>query len=186
MTGSEIRIGNIIEFKNRLCQVLKLQHTQHGRGGATIQAELRDIQSGLKSSERLRTAEAIERVFVDEVVYTYLYREGDHVCLMEPSTFEQVTVPSSFFGEGVVYLRDGMEVTVNVFNGQPLSATVPPRVTCTVAEAEPYFKGQTATAVPKKVILDNGLHVQVPSFVVEGDQVVIDTSDNSYITRSKS
>ena len=41
-------------------QVLKAQHTQQGRGGATVQVELRDVQSGLKSTEKLRTSEAID------------------------------------------------------------------------------------------------------------------------------
>lgn len=40
---------------------------------------------------------------------------------------------------------DGMEVIVQQYDGQPFSATVPPKVTCTVTEAEPFFKGQSAT-----------------------------------------
>jgi hypothetical protein len=38
-----------------------------------------------------------------------------------------------------------MEVVVQLYDGQPFSAKVPARVTCSVIEAEPYFKGQTAT-----------------------------------------
>ncbi len=42
-------------------------------------------------------------------------------------------------------VTDGMEVVVQLYDGQPFSAKVPARVTCSVIEAEPYFKGQTAT-----------------------------------------
>jgi translation elongation factor P/translation initiation factor 5A len=85
-------------------QVLKTQHTQQGRGGATIQVELRDLASGLKSSERLRTSESIERVFVEDKTYTFLYAEGDSIILMEPKSFEQVTLLRNLLGTGAAYL----------------------------------------------------------------------------------
>ncbi|KAL3679140.1 hypothetical protein R1sor_022096 [Riccia sorocarpa] len=183
INGSEVKPGFIIMRKGRITQVLKTQHTQQGRGGATIQVELRDVQSGLKSSERLRTGEAIEKVFVDDRPYSYLYTEGEIVYLMEPNTFEQLDIPKSFFGPAAAYLTDGMEVKVQYFDGKPLSATVPDRVTCTVTEAEPYFKGQTATPQYKRIVLDNGLQIMAPSFVVAGDKVVVDTTENLYMTR---
>ncbi|KAL3679120.1 hypothetical protein R1sor_022076 [Riccia sorocarpa] len=83
----------------------------------------------------------------------------------------------------VVARPDGMEVKVQYFDGKPLSATVPDRVTCTVTEAEPYFKGQTATPQYKRIVLDNGLQIMAPSFVVAGDKVVVDTAEHLYIKR---
>ena len=38
-----------------------------------------------------------------------------------------------------------MPVTVQYADGEPLSASVPQRVTCKVVDAEPSYKGQTAT-----------------------------------------
>ncbi|XP_049935054.1 uncharacterized protein LOC116253146 isoform X2 [Nymphaea colorata] len=103
--GTDIRLGNIIQRKGRIYQVLKAQHTQHGRGGATIQVELRDVDSGNKVTERFRTDEAIERVFVEEKSFTFLYQEGESVMIMEPSTFEQLEVSKELFGKGVAYLK---------------------------------------------------------------------------------
>lgn len=185
VNGSEVKQGNVIERKGRIYQVLKTQHTQQGRGGATIQVELRDVQSGLKLTERFRTSESIERVFVDEKAYTFLYMEGSSVVLMDPKTFDQLELSKDMLGSGATYLSDGMEVMVQQYNGQPFSATVPPKVTCTVAEAEPYFKGQSATPTYKRIILENGQTILAPSFITAGDQVVIDTAENTYITRSK-
>lgn len=40
-----------------------------------MQVELKDIRTGAKYNERLRAAEGVERVRLDdEVVYDYLYR----------------------------------------------------------------------------------------------------------------
>ncbi|KAK1281697.1 hypothetical protein QJS10_CPB22g01258 [Acorus calamus] len=183
--GSDVRLGNVIQRKGRIFQVLKAQHTQHGRGGATIQVELRDVDTGNKVSERFRTDEAIERVFVEDKSFTYLYTEGDSVMLMEPTTFDQLEVSKDFFGKAACYLKDNMKVTLQLFDGKPMSASVPPRVTCTVVEAQTHSKGQTAQPQYKKVLLDNGHSVMAPAFIKTGDEIVINTTDDSYITRAK-
>ncbi|KAJ4971290.1 hypothetical protein NE237_004389 [Protea cynaroides] len=183
--GTDVRPGNVVQRKDRVYQVLKAQHTQHGRGGATIQVELRDVDSGNKIIERFRTDEAIERVFVEDKSFTFLYTEGDSIMLMEPNTFEQIEVHKDLFGKAAAYLKDEMKVSLQLYDGKPMSASVPTRITCTVAEAQDPMKGLTATPQYKKVLLDNGLTVQAPSFIRSGDQIVMNTIENTYITRAK-
>ncbi|KAM0827207.1 hypothetical protein ACQ4PT_068350 [Festuca glaucescens] len=164
--------------------VIKYNHSHQGRGGATIQVELRDVDTGNKTVERFRTDEALERVFVEEKSFTYLYHEGDNVALMEPSTFEQLEVSKELFGKAAAYLKDEMKVTLQYFDGRPLSGSVPPRVTCTVVEAQPNTKGLTAQPQYKRVVLDNGLTVLAPPFIEVGESMVISTVDDSYMTRA--
>ncbi|KAM3261384.1 hypothetical protein ACQJBY_052192 [Aegilops geniculata] len=161
MLGSDVKLGNVIQRKvswittypsfgptlnqGRIYQVIKSHHSHQGRGGATIQVELRDVDTGNKIVERFRTDEALERVFVEDKPFTYLYQEGDNVALMEPNTFEQLEVSKELFGKNAAYLKDEMKVTLQFFDGRALSGSVPPRVTCTVVEAQPNAKGLTAT-----------------------------------------
>uniref|UniRef100_A0A5B7CA45 Elongation factor P n=1 Tax=Davidia involucrata TaxID=16924 RepID=A0A5B7CA45_DAVIN len=182
--GSDVKPGQVVERKGKIYQVLKAQHNQQGRGGAVIQVELRDVDSGNKTNERIRTEEAVERVFVEEKSYKYLYTDDDVVVLMEPNTFEQLDVPKDMFGEAAVYLKDDMRVIVQLYDERPMSASVPQRVTCKVVEAQAPMKGIAATPHYKKVLLDNGLTVQVPPFILTGDEIVINTTDNSYMTRA--
>lgn len=183
--GSELRVGNIVQRKGRVYQVLKAQHTQHGRGGASIQVELREVDSGNKVIERFRTDEAVERVFVEEKCFTYLYTEGDTLVLMDPKSFEQVEVSKDLIGKAAVYLKDDMKVTVQYFDDRPMSASVPQRVTCKVVEAQTPMKGVSVNPQYKRVVLDNGLTVLAPPFIVAGDLIVISTEDDSYMTRTK-
>ncbi|KAJ8470815.1 hypothetical protein OPV22_025158 [Ensete ventricosum] len=183
--GTDVRIGNVVQRKGRMYQVLKAQHTQHGRGGATIQVELRDVDTGNKITERFRTDEALERVFVQDKSFTYLYQEGEFVMLMEPSTFEQIEVQKELFGKASAYLNEDMTVRLQYYDGKIMSASVPHRVKCKVVEAQPNVKGLTAAPQYKRVLLDNGLTVHVPPFVETGDEIIIDTTDDSYITRAK-
>ncbi|XP_062214270.1 uncharacterized protein LOC133915210 isoform X2 [Phragmites australis] len=183
MLGSDVKLGNVIQKRGRIYQVIKAQHSHQGRGGATIQVELRDVDTGNKIIERFRTDEALERVFVEEKAFTYLYQEGDAVTLMEPETFEQLEVSKELFGKAAAYLKDEMKVTLQYFDGRPMSASVPPRVTCTVVEAQPHTKGLTAQPQYKRVLLDNGLTVLAPPFIEVGEKIVVSTADDSYMTR---
>ncbi|PWA56825.1 elongation factor P (EF-P) family protein [Artemisia annua] len=102
---------------------------------------------------------------------------------MEPKTFVQLDVPKHLFGDSLAYLKDDITVSVELYNDRPMSASVPKRVTCTVVEAQAAMKGMGATPHTKKVLLDNGLRVEVPPHVVTGDKILIDTTDSSYVSR---
>jgi hypothetical protein len=49
---------------------------------------------------------------------------------------------ASSYDHNLMLSTDGM---VQQYNGELFSATVPLKVTCTILEAQPYFKGQSAT-----------------------------------------
>ena len=164
--------------------MVKAQHTQHGRGGATIPVELRDIDSGSKVNEKFRTDEAIESVFNEQKSFLYLYAEDDNIVLMEPNTFSQMEVSKYLFGKTAAYLKEDMKLTLHLCDGKPTSASVPKQVTCTVLEAQVPVKGSTATPQYKRVTLENGLTVLAPPFILAGDSIVIDTTDDSLFTRS--
>ena len=50
----DLKIGNIIQHNNALWKVTKLSHTQPGKGGAYIQAEMKNITNQSKLNERDR------------------------------------------------------------------------------------------------------------------------------------
>ncbi|XWS16657.1 hypothetical protein CRYUN_Cryun34aG0109900 [Craigia yunnanensis] len=107
--------------------------------------ELRDVDNGNKVSLRFSTEEPVERVFVEEKSFTCLYTEKNAAFLIEPGTFDQLQVPLDLFGKSAAYLKDEMKVTLLLYDGRPLTASVPKRVTCTIKETRPPMKGVSAT-----------------------------------------
>uniref|UniRef100_A0A7N2KLE3 Elongation factor P n=1 Tax=Quercus lobata TaxID=97700 RepID=A0A7N2KLE3_QUELO len=177
VSGSDVKVGNVIEKKD---------HSHEGRGKATIKVELRDIESGNKVSQRLGTDESVERVFVQEKTYMYMCTDRNGtIVLMDVKTFDQLEVSQELFGKDAKYLQGEMRVIVRLYDDIPLSASVPKRVTCIVKEAQDPMKGVPAPPKDKKVVLENGLTVEVPMFVVAGDAVVINTETDSYVERAK-
>jgi translation elongation factor P/translation initiation factor 5A len=48
----------------------------------------------------------------------YLYTDGEFWHFMVPDTFEQFTAGKEAMGEGAIWLKDGMECTVMLWNGR--------------------------------------------------------------------
>ncbi|MAP24399.1 MAG: elongation factor P [Rickettsiales bacterium] len=185
ITANEIRIGNVLEYKNRLWVVSKIQHTQPGKGGAYVQTELKDIKSGTKLNERFRSGETIEKARLDEEERQFLYQDGDLLTFMDPETFEQVSVNQELAGEPVRFIQEGMTVTIVYYEGEALSVKLPDSVVVEVVEAEPVVKGQTASSSYKPAILENGVRVLVPPHIDAGTRIVINPQDGTYIERAK-
>ena len=55
VSANEIKVGNLIRYKNSMYRVVSTEHVKPGKGGAFIQAELKDIKSGTKLNERFRS-----------------------------------------------------------------------------------------------------------------------------------
>ena len=185
INANDIRVGNVIYHKNALWEVLKVMHTQPGKGGAFIQAEMKDLIKKSKINERFRSSENIEKAILDEEEYQYLYKNDSDISIMNNSTYEQLEIPLSLLGDKVIYLQDGIIITVLSYNGKWIKAKVPKHLTFSVSETEATIKGQTAAASYKPATLENGLVIAVPPFIKAGDKIIINTEDNSYVERDK-
>ncbi len=185
INGNAIRPGNVIEHKGRLWRAVKIQHTQPGKGGAYLQVELKDIRDGTKLNERFRASEDVERVRLDQRQYQYLYADGDMLTFMDQETYDQVTLNSDLVGEPARFLQDGMVVTIEAYEGDPIGVMLPESVAMTVVEADPVVKGQTASSSYKPATLENGVRVMVPPHIESGTRIVVNTADGSYMERAK-
>jgi len=184
INGNEIRPGNVLQHKGALWVAVKTQHVKPGKGPAYAQVELKNITEGTKLNERFRSSETVERVRLEQQDYQFLYAEGDMLVFMDTDTYDQIELPKEFLEERAAFLQEGMKVSVESYEGKPLGVTLPDQVTLAVVEADPVVKGQTAASSYKPAILENGVRVMVPPFVVAGEKVVVDTNELTYVRRA--
>lgn len=188
VTAITLRPGNVIDRDGdgRLWVVTGYEIMQPGKGASVIQVEMRDVRSGNKDNVRYRTQETVERVRLDQSDFTYLYNDGAEIyTFMDKESFEQLEVKLEKIGDKAKWLQDGMEVTIETFEGEPLSIEIPDSVTVTVEEAEPVVKGQTASSSYKPAIVTGGVKVLVPPFIDVGTRIVVKTADGTYSERAK-
>ncbi len=183
--ANQIRPGWVILDNNKQYSVIGIQILQPGKGGAFIQVEMRDVETGLKTQQRWRTVDTVEKLTAEDKNYQYLYAEGDDFVFMDEETFEQINVSKDVLGERALLLQDGMKVIISFVEARPISVSLPKNVVCEVVETEPVVKGQTATGSFKPAKLENGIRVMVPQFLSAGEKIVISTDDLTYIERAK-
>jgi elongation factor P len=185
INGNEIKPGHVILHNDQLWVAVKTSHVKPGKGGAFAQVELKNIINGSKLNERFRSSETVERVRLEQKDYQYLYEQGDMLVFMDTETYEQIELPKDFVGERASFLKDGMTVMVDSYEGKPISISLPDHVTLEVVEADPVIKGQTASSSYKPAVLENGMRVMVPPFVAAGERVVVDTNETTYVRRAE-
>jgi elongation factor P len=183
--ATEIRAGNLIEWDKRLWRVLKSHHVHvGGRGGAYMQVEMKDIETGQKRNERLSTDEKIERPFIDRRTMTYSYQDGASFVFMDNETYEQLNLSAEFLEGQSGFLLPNAEVEINFHNGRALGVQLPTSVVLEVVDTEPGIRNATATNTFKPATMETGIIVQVPPFVITGEKIRVNTDDGSYIERA--
>jgi len=185
MKATNIRRGNIIRHNNLLYRVLSMEHVTPGKGRAHVQTKLRNLRDGTQTEVRFRSSDDVERVALETKEMQFLYSDQDGYHFMDTATYEQVRLSEEALGDGVSYLLPEMIVLMEWFEREPVGVELPPAVELTVVETAPGIKDATAQAQRKPATMENGLVVQVPSFIEEGERIRISTVDGSYIERAK-
>ncbi len=182
--ATEIRVGNLIEWDKRVWRVLKCYHVHvGGRGGAFMQVEMKDIESGTKTNQRIRTEEKVERVELEPREMQYLYRDGYHFVFMDKDTFEPMNLPQDLLEGQEGYLLPNADVQVMFHNDRAIGVQLPSSVILTVTETDPNIRNATVTTSFKPATTETGLIVQVPPFVNTGERIKVNTNDGSYVVR---
>jgi elongation factor P len=183
---SDLRNGLIIRFKNDLYTVVEFLHVKPGKGGAFVRTTVKNLKTGKVLENTFRSGESIDIVRVERRKYQYLFKESAGFVLMDNETYDQITVAEEYFGEGQVYLKEGIEVELLMDDkDQIINVELPVFVNLKVIETEPGFRGDTATNTFKPAKLETGAQITVPLFVNEGDMLKVDTRTGGYVERVK-
>jgi elongation factor P len=185
VNANQIRVGNVVEIDNRLYTVLKAQNVIPGKGNAITTLEMRGVADGVKTEQRYRTQDSVERVFIDTRDYTYLFAAGDMHTFMDKESYEQIEVPEDVIGDQAKFLQENMEVSISLYEGKPVALEMPQTVILEVTETEPVMKGQTATSSYKPAIMSNGVRVMVPGHIGVGTRLVVSIENGTYMERAK-
>ena len=135
--GNEIKVGNILEIDSKLWRVLKTQHTQPGKGGAYLQAELKEIKDGTKTNLRFRSSETVERAILDEKKFQFLYEDNNKFIFMDQQTYEQIELGSDIIPEDQSrYLIENADIILHFYNDKPVGLELPDSIILDVVETE--------------------------------------------------
>lgn len=185
VTTSDIRKGAVIRHNNNLYAVVEFQHVNPGKGAAFTRTRMKELSSGKVIEITYKSGEALDIVDVDFRTMQFLYKTGDNFAFMNMSTYEQVEMNGDLAADEAKYLKEGLDVIVGLFEDQPVCLQLPKKIQYKVVEAPPAVRGDSAGGnVTKEIKLENGLTVQAPIFIKEGEEILVNTETGLYSARA--
>lgn len=181
---SDFRNGMAFYLDGAVYVIVEFQHVKPGKGGAFVRTKLRNLKTGATLEKTFRSGEKVEPAYVEKTKMQFLYRQGDELTLMDLDNYEQTHVSAESLGGPAKYLKEEMEMTALVVDGQPIGYEIPNFVELAIVETDPGYKGDTVSGSSQKPAkLESGATINVPFHINEGDIVKVDTRTDSYLER---
>jgi elongation factor P len=185
ISTSEFRAGAKIEIDHEPYVIVECQHIKPGKGAAFVRTRLKSLKSGNILEKNIRSGEKFDEPNLEEKEVQFLYRQGDEHYFMDTRTYEQFFLGAVQLGPNRDLLKENMVVTIQFYNGAPLTVELPVFVEMKIVSTAPGIRGDTATGGTKPATLESGAVIKVPLHIEEGTVIKIDTRTRAYVERVK-
>ncbi|MEW5315861.1 MAG: hypothetical protein WDW38_007262 [Sanguina aurantia] len=154
------------------------------RAASSIMLDLIEVGAGTRSSDRMRAEQTVEVAQLSSRAFQVLYTEGKTVHLMDPDTFDQKQVDQALFGDAQKWLESpNLTVSLQFYEEQPLTGTIPPKLSVSVLEAPEAMQDKDGRVSSRHVTVEGGITVSAPTHVKKGDVIVVRTEDSVYLEK---
>ena len=184
ISTNDFKTGVSIELDGDAYVVVDFQHVKPGKGSAFVRSKLKNVRTGGIVERTFNAGEKLPKAHLDRREMQYLYNDGDAFVVMDNENFEQMNLTDEQMGDGKIYLKENMNLSVLFFNGRVIGVDIPNNVELEVIDTEPGIKGDTASGGNKPATLETGAVVRVPFFINVGDVLRINTKTGEYIERA--
>jgi elongation factor P len=184
VSAGDFRKGITIEIDGQVWVIVDFQHVKPGKGAAFVRTKMKNVMQGNVLEKTFNPTEKFENAHVDKKDMQYLYNDGELYYFMDNESYEQLPLNKEKVEDAMNFVKENMTVTIKFFKGEAFSVEPPNFVELLIAETEPGFKGDTATAGNKPAILETGYKIMVPLFINEGDLIRVDTRTGEYMERA--
>ena len=181
---NDIKNGMTVIIDGNLCLIQEFQHVKPGKGPAFVRIKLKNLKTGSIVEQTFNTNIKITRAHIDKNTVQFLYVSGDNYVFMNNETYEQIEVPKSILGSDAEFVKEGIDIAIDFFEGEIIGITLPEKVEYLVTETTPAVKGNTATNAQKDATIETGKVIKVPLFISEGETILVTTKDGKYAGRA--
>jgi len=186
VSTNDFKTGTTILYEGNIYSVIEFLHVKPGKGGAFVRSKLRNLRTGSVTDITFNAGTKVERAQIDKIIMQYLYASGTNHVFMNTEDYEQIEIPGAQIAHELQYIYEGASVEVMFYNNSEIiGLSLPDKVVLEVKETQPGVKGDTKTNALKDAIMQTGILIKVPMFIEEGEKIIINTNDNSYVSRDK-
>ena len=139
--------------------------------------------TGATREEAFNPSEKFPKAHIETKTMQYLYNDGELYYFMDNDTYEQIPIAFELIEDAIKYIKENDNATLKFYRDNCFIVEPPNFVELQITESEPSVKGDTASNVTKKAIVETGAEINVPLFVEIGDVIKIDTRTGEYLSR---
>jgi elongation factor P len=180
---TDLKVGTKLTLDNDPYVVLSYAQSKQGRGGSVVKTKIKNLKTGATIDKTFQGADRVDEAELSKKSATYLYNDNQTAFFMDNESYEQFEIPLEKIGESKKFLVENSPTDVLFFQNEPINIELPIKMKFKVTSAPPAVKGNSQGTINKKVTLETGASIDAPLFVKEGDTIVVDTRDGSYVER---
>ncbi len=182
--GVDIRVGDVILYKNALYLIKNTYVTQPGKGGSFMQTEMSRLSDNVKLEVKFRSSDKVEKAYLEEKAAQFSRIDGSDCVFITLDEYEEVYVNYDQFLPLTKFLKENDQMILTTYKEQVISIELKSDIVMKVIEADPAIKGQTAASSFKSAMIENGVSVQVPTYIEPGNYIVVDPKTAEFIRRA--
>ena len=181
---NELKKGMALDIENKPCILLEYSISKKDRGAPVIKMRYKEIISGKVLTKSFSGYDIkIESAEIERVAATFMYSDQDNYYFMNQTSYEQITLNAEILSDNIKFLVDQLKIDLLYYENNPISIELPNSVEMKVVSTDHAVKGDTTQGATKKAVLETGLEINVPLFIVNEDTVKIDTRNSEYLGR---
>lgn len=182
---TDLKKGTIFQLDGTPYKVVEYSQKVMGRGGSTVNVKIKSLIDGKVLTKTFHGSDQVDSADVTSRNVQYLYADDNNLYFMDTESYEQFELPTSVMEDKKGFMKEGDEVSAQLFNGRVINIELPKNVPLEVTYTENAVKGDTTSAITKDATLETGITVRVPAFIKQGDVISVDTSTGAYRERVK-
>lgn len=185
---SILKKGVAIKHENRDWFVQDVFFVNPGKGSAFFRTKLKEITTGKVVEHTFKSGEGIEQLDTQRKNATFLYKQNDNFVFMDDETYEQHEFDNTMVDDNFAkFLKENQQIIILYANDIPVTLSYPKqKITYKVIEAPPAIKGDTVTNAYRPVTIETGASIQVPMFINQDDNIVVNVETGEYCERDNS
>lgn len=181
---ADFRNGMVLDIDGQLFQIVYFQHVKPGKGGAFVRSKLKNVKTGAVLDKTWNAGERVNEVRLERRPVQFSYTDGHLYHFMDMETYDDIPISDEAIGtDQLDYLKEGMECSGLVHDGNVLMIELPFFIELEVVETDPGVRGDTASGGTKPAKLETGAVVQVPLFIEQGQVIKVDRREDKYLER---
>ncbi|MDO8054043.1 elongation factor P ['Opuntia sp.' phytoplasma] len=184
---NDFKTGMTIKLKNNIYQIIDFLHVKPGKGSAFVRSKLKNLKTGSIIEYTFNSGIKIETALVNKVKLKFSYIQNGIYVFVNENTYEQIEIAELDIISIKKYLAEDVVVEFLFCDQNNILGTIlPDKIVLKVYQTDPIISGENnrkSNTAYKDAILETGLVIKVPVFIGIGEKIIINTSNDCYVSR---